>query len=71
MAEIFPTFDETLFIFIALYRELEGMTANKMQRRVEAPYLRPTERDHGSLRIFYIPTPNMITPQNTVALSAL
>lgn len=69
--EIFQTLDENLFIFIALYRELEGITSNKMQRRVEPPYLRPTEWGHGSLRFFYIPTPNMITPKNIVALSAL
>lgn len=70
-AEIFQTLDQTVFIFIALYRELEGMTAHKMQRRIKACYLDPAEQDHGSLRFFYIPTPNVITPKNTVALSAL
>lgn len=69
--EIIQTLDETVFIFIALYRKLEGMAANKMRRRVKAPYLHSAERDRGSLRFFYIPTPNMITPKNTVALSAL
>lgn len=67
----FKTSDETVFIFITLYRELEGMTANKMQRRVGAPYLHPAERDRGSLRFFYNPIPNMINPKNTVALSTL
>lgn len=69
--EIFQTLDEIVYIFIALYLELEGMTANKMQKRVVAPYLHPTEGDHGYLRFFYIPRPNVITPKNTVALSAL
>lgn len=69
--EIFQTLDQTVFIFIALYRELEGLTAHKMRRRVEARYLRPAEQDRGSLRFFYIPTPNVIAPKNTVALSAL
>lgn len=57
------TLDETMFIFIALYQELEGMTANKMQRRVEAPYLRPAERDHGSLRFFYIQHQTWLLPK--------
>lgn len=62
---------ETVFIFITLYRQLEGMTANKMWRRVEAPYLHPAEQDRSSLRFFYNPVPNMISPKNTVALSTL